>query len=131
MGAIIAGALILFLGIIFNLQHFIDQKVGGMAQGVKIATDYAIFNAFLAQDNAFGRAVYIPGKPRFAYFSLVHPAVFMTDWIILLKPLLKFELFDRSAPPNVQFDGVPEGSVTEPSRAPVLSKTRMPIVAAT
>ena len=69
------GLTVLFFTTIFNAQHYIDQKVGGMAEGVSIPTDYQRIGSFLSKDNNYYRVLWDPNRPRFAFYSDKHPFI--------------------------------------------------------
>lgn len=64
---------------IFNLQHFVDQRVGGMTKGSPIPNDYNIFEKQLSINKNFFRVLWIPTKPRFGFYSQEHPFVNAID----------------------------------------------------
>ena len=91
-------AIILFFSSIFNLQHFFDQKIGGMAKGVEIPNDYNILEKNLSNDNEYYRILWLPIKHRFSFYSEAHPFLRMTNLINILDDRLDFILFDENFP---------------------------------
>jgi len=86
--AVVLCIFILFLSSIYNLEHFFDQKIGGMAKGVKMENDYQILEKKLSSDINFHRVLWIPGKPRFGFYSEVHPLIGTNNLIIIFKRLM-------------------------------------------
>lgn len=79
---------ILFLSSIYNLQHFVDQKIGGMAKGVEISDDYLNLEKKLSPSSDYYRIFWMPSKPRFGFYSENHPfisAVNLTTILIKLS----------------------------------------------
>jgi len=91
-------AFILFFSSIFNLQHFIDQKIGGMVKGITINDDYLKLEQKLSTDPRFYRILWMPIKPRFGFFSEQHPLLSAIGLTIIFKDMTRFTLFDRSFP---------------------------------
>lgn len=94
--AILTTAILLFFSSIFNLQHFFDQKIGGMTKGMEIPEDYKILEEKLSNDNQYYRILWLPTKHRFGFHSEIHPFVSMGNLISIFKDKANFTPFDRN-----------------------------------
>lgn len=83
--AIFIAVVIIFLSSVFNLQHFVDQKIGGMTKGTMIDANYANLEKKLSSDNEFYRVLWIPVKPRFGFYSDRHPAVEISSFLEIFQ----------------------------------------------
>lgn len=94
--AIFAIITILFFSSVFNLQHFIDQKICGMTKGNMINDDYIKLEKILSSDSNYYRILWMPTKPRFGFFSEQHPFLNAVDLTKILKDQVSFTIFDGS-----------------------------------
>lgn len=73
--------LTVLLGGIFlwNLKPVLTGTMGGMHEAKVIPKSEIILKEFIQHDRDFGRILWIPSEPRFAYFDELHPKVKGTD----------------------------------------------------
>lgn len=96
--AIVLVIMILFFSSIFNLQHFIDQKIGGMTKGIMINDDYIKLEKILSSDPNYYRILWMPTKPRFGFYSEQHPFINAVDLTTIFKDRVSFNFFDQRWP---------------------------------
>ena|GEM_PF-4600284 len=71
--AVVLAGLIIFLVAFLNLQHFFDQKIGGMTNGRQIPEDDKMLESKLTKGPEYSRILWVPIKTRFSFFSENHP----------------------------------------------------------
>lgn len=91
------GVIILVSVSIYNLQHFADQKIGGMTKGVAIDQDYKRIDDVLSQDSNYYRVLWAPFKPRFGPYSEIHPALDLGGLVSSFENLTGFKLYDKTS----------------------------------
>ena len=96
--ALFAVMIILFFSSVFNLQHFIDQKIGGMTKGKMINDDYIKLEKILSADLDFYRILWMPVKARFGFYSDEHPFLNAIDLTKIFKDQVGFIIFNGSWP---------------------------------